>query len=241
MKYLNFCVDYFHSLLLAQKHWGLCPHKQLCLLPRSWNSCQSLVGQKHLCFPFPCAHGVVLFQGPQRPKQMGMDSHKCMELPFPVCLSACFPCFSLPIALPSWKSPTLPLSYSFLDPSTLSLHCRKALQFHLMLSISSSVSCGAALLCCEIQLRTDVLLLPCSQMSPVAGAGTQDSVQAWEPRSSSRSSDSTGTCWLSPGVTLQHESFPCCKDSSNMPKFRAFLNLESKTQIKTQLNESWVY
>lgn len=184
MKYLNFCIDYFHSLLLAQKHWGSCPHKQLCFLPRSWNSCQSIVGQKYLCLHFPCVHGVVLFQGPtgnqyQRPEQMCMDSHKCMDLPFPVCLSAsmftlCFSCFSLPIALPfSWKKPSLPLSYSFLDHSTLSLHGRKALQFHLMLSISSSVSCGAALLCCEIQLGTDVLHLLCSQTSPVAGVELQ--------------------------------------------------------------------
>lgn len=180
--YLNFCIDYFHCLLLAQKHWGLCPKKQPCVRQRSWNSCQSLVGQKYLCLQLPCAHGVVFFQSPtgnqyQRPEQIGMDSHKCMDLPFPVCFSAsiftlCFPCFSLPIALPSsWKSPTLPLSYSFLDHSTLFISLQESSAVHLVLSISSSVSCSAALLCCEIQLGTAVLLLLCSQMQSVVPCG----------------------------------------------------------------------
>lgn len=104
---------------------------------------------------------------------------------FPPVLPLIFPSHWAPS---SWKSLTLPLSYSFLEHSTfLSLLRRTALQFHLVLSISSE-SCGAALLCCEIQLGTAVLLLLCSQISSVAGAELQGNrIETWEPGSSSRS------------------------------------------------------
>lgn len=109
MKYLNFCMDYFHSLLLTQKHWGLCPHKQPCFLPRSWDSCQSLVGQKYLCLHLPCAQGVVHFQGPtgnqyQRPT----DVYGQLEMygpPLP-CVSFCQHVHpQLPLLFPSHCTP----------------------------------------------------------------------------------------------------------------------------------------
>lgn len=141
----------------------------------------------------------MFFQGPrgnqhQRPEQMCMDSHKCMDLPFRVCLSAstftfCFSCFSLPIAFPSsWKNPTLPLSYSFLDHFTLtSLQESSAVPSHAEHWFFSK------LWCCFVVLW-DPAGYSCAA-SPVLpnvhcgwsrAAGTQDSVQAEECQSSSR-------------------------------------------------------